>query len=262
MRILILGCGWLAESFAIHMKHQGHEVWASTTTSKKYHRLKADGIFSFILDFDYENFPAQVVLPTQFDFVLNSIPASQKNSVAILENRFSNIKSFYAHMTWKKQVFLSSIGIYPEKDGVFDESYADITELSSKLLLAEASMLGLADTIIYRLGGLFGKNRVFAKYFAERICTTGEQPANFVHIDDVIRLLEVASCNALKYTVYNVVAPLHPKKKDVILASAKKYGYALPLAFEAADATQKIVSGRLLLEELDYQFVLPDPLQF
>ncbi|MNI26776.1 hypothetical protein D3C73_804890 [compost metagenome] len=262
MRILILGCGWLAESFAIHMKHQGHEVWASTTTSEKYHRLKADGIFSFILDFDCENFPAQVVLPTQFDFVLNSIPASQKNSVAILENRFSNIKSFYAHMTSKKQVFLSSIGIYPEKDGVFDESYADITELSSKLLLAEASMLGLADTIIYRLGGLFGKNRVFAKYFAERICTTGEQPANFVHIDDVIRLLEVASCNALKYTVYNVVAPLHPKKKDVILASAKKYGYALPLAFEAADATQKIVSGRLLLEELDYQFVLPDPLQF
>ncbi|MBB1647083.1 GDP-L-fucose synthase [Sphingobacterium sp. UME9] len=262
MRILILGCGWLAESFAIHMKHQGHEVWASTTTSEKYHRLKADGIFSFILDFDYENFPAQVVLPTQFDFVLNSIPASQKNSVAILENRFSNIKSFYAHMTWKRQVFLSSIGIYPDKDGVFDESYADITELSSKLLLAEASMLGLADTIIYRLGGLFGKNRVFAKYFAERICTTGEQPANFVHIDDVIRLLEAASCNALKYTVYNIVAPLHPKKKDVILASAKKYGYALPLAFEAADATQKIVSGRLLLEELDYQFVLPDPLQF
>lgn len=262
MRILILGCGWLAESFAIHMKHQGHEVWASTTTSEKYHRLKADGIFSFILDFDYENFPAQVVLPTQFDFVLNSIPASQKNSVAILENRFSNIKSFYAHMTWKKQVFLSSIGIYPDKDGVFDESYADITELSSKLLLAEASMLGLADTIIYRLAGLFGKNRVFAKYFAERICTTGEQPANFVHIDDVIRLLEAASCNALKYTVYNIVAPLHPKKKDVILASAKKYGYALPVAFEAADATQKIVSGRLLLEELDYQFVLPDPLQF
>ena len=262
MRILILGCGWLAESFAMHMKHQGHEVWASTTTSEKYHRLKADGIFSFILDFDYENFPAQVDLPTQFDFVLNSIPASQKNSVAILENRFTNIKSFYAHMTWKKQVFLSSIGIYPDKDGVFDESYADATELSSKLLLAEASMLGLDDTIIYRLGGLFGKNRVFAKYFSERICTTGEQPANFVHIDDVIRLLEAASCNALKHTVYNVVAPLHPKKKDVILASAKKYGYALPLAFEAGDVTQKIVSGRLLLEELDYQFVLPDPLQF
>lgn len=262
MRILILGCGWLAESFALHMKYQGHEVWASTTTSEKYHRLNADGIFSFILDFDYENFPARIDLPTQFDFVLNSIPASQKNSVSILENRFSNIKSFYRHITWKKQVFLSSIGIYPDKDAVFDEFYADTTELSSKLLLAEACMLGLADTIIYRLGGLFGKNRVFAKYFSERICTTGEQPANFVHIDDVIRLLEAASCNVLKHTVYNVVAPLHPKKKDVILASAKKYGYILPLAFEATNTIQKIVRGELLQEELEYEYVLPNPLQF
>ncbi len=128
--------------------------------------------------------------------------------------------------------------------------------------MAEEYMLELANTVVYRLGGLFGKNRVFAKYFSERICTTGEQPANFVHIEDVVALLEATTNRTLKHTVYNVVAPLHPKKKDVILASAKKYGYALPLAFEAAETTQKIVSGELLQEELDYQFVLPDPLQF
>lgn len=78
----------------------------------------------------------------------------------------------------------------------------------------------------------------------------------------MIRLLEAASCNVLKHTVYNVVAPLHPKKKDVILASAKKYGYILPLAFEATNTIQKIVRGELLQEELEYEYVLPDPLQF
>jgi hypothetical protein len=244
------------------MKNRGHEVWASTTTSEKYHRLKADGIFSFILDFDCESFPENADLPDQFDFVLNSIPASQKNSLTVIENRFSNIKLFFDHITWGKQVFLSSIGIYPNKDAVFDESYADTAELSSKLLFAEECMLGLTHTIVYRLGGLFGKNRVFAKYFSERICTTGEQRANFVHIDDVVRLVEEASCRVLKHAIYNVVAPLHPKKMDVILASAKKHGYALPLAFEAEDVTQKIVSGKLLQEELGYQFISPDPLQF
>jgi len=244
------------------MKRQGHEVWASTTTYEKYHRLKADGIFSFILDFDCESFPEKADLPDQFDFVLNSIPASQKNSLTVIENRFSNIKLFFGHITWRKQVFLSSIGIYPDKDAVFDESYVDTAELSSKLFLAEKCMLGLAHTIVYRLGGLFGKNRVFAKYFSERICTTGEQPANFVHIDDAVKLIEEASCHLLRHAIYNVVAPLHPKKMDVILASAKKYGYALPLAFEATDAVQKIVSGKLLQEELEYQFILPDPLQF
>jgi len=244
------------------MKRQGHEVWASTTTYEKYHRLKADGIFSFILDFDCESFPEKADLPDQFDFVLNSIPASQKNSLTVIENRFSNIKLFFGHIKWRKQVFLSSIGIYPDKDVVFDESYADTAELSSKLFLAEKCMLGLAHTIVYRLGGLFGKNRVFAKYFSERICTTGEQPANFVHIDDAVKLIEEASYHLLRHAIYNVVAPLHPKKMDVILASAKKYGYALPLAFEATDAVQKIVSGKLLQEELEYQFILPDPLQF
>ena len=262
MKILILGCGWLAESFAVQMKHRGYEVWASTTKSEKYHRLNADGIFSFIMDFDCESFPENVDLPTRFDFVLNSVPASQKNSIAVLKNRFSNIKLFFDHIIWERQVFLSSIGIYPDKDGVFDEFYDDSAELSSKLLLAEQCMLGLANTIIYRLGGLFGKNRVFAKYFSESVCTTGEQPANFVHIEDVVELVELACCRVLKHTIYNVVAPLHPKKMDVIIASAKKYGYTLPLAFEATNTIQKIVSGKLLQEELEYEFVLPDPLQF
>lgn len=262
MRILILGCGWLGESFAVYMKHQGHEVWASTTTDEKYHRLNAEGIFSFMLDFDGESFPEKAGIPNQFDFVLNSIPASQKNSVEKLNNRFSNIKQFFSRISWQAHVFLSSTGIYPAKDVVFDESFTNRAELAPKLLMAEEYMLKLANTIVYRLGGLFGKNRVFAKYFSERICTTGEQPANFVHIDDVVALLEATTNRTLKHAVYNVVAPLHPKKKDVILASAKKYGYALPLAFEAAETTQKIVSGELLQEELDYQFVLPDPLQF
>ncbi|WP_293886169.1 MULTISPECIES: GDP-L-fucose synthase [unclassified Sphingobacterium] len=262
MRILILGCGWLGESFAVYMKHQGHEVWVSTTTYEKYHRLKAEGIFSFMLDFDGESFPEKVDIPIQFDFVLNSIPASQKNSVEMLDNRFFNIKQFFSRISWQTHVFLSSTGIYPSKDVVFDEFFTNRAELAPKLLMAEESMLELANTVVYRLGGLFGKNRVFAKYFSERICTTGEQPANFVHIDDVVALLEATTNRTLKHTIYNVVAPLHPKKKDVIIASAKKYGYALPLAFEAAETTQKIVSGELLQEELDYQFVLPDPLQF
>ncbi len=262
MKILILGCGWLAESFAIDMIHQGHEVWASTTQNEKYHRLNANGIFSFIIDFDQENFPKRIDLPAHFDVVLNSVPASQKNSLSVLENRFSNITCFLGRIAWRKQIFLSSIGIYPDKDGLFVESYSDQAELSPKLLLAEQKMLRLTNTVIYRLGGLFGKNRIFAKYFCDRICTTGEQPANFVHIDDVVQLIVAALFNKLQWPVYNVVAPLHPKKKDVIYASAKKYGLALPIAFEPGVDFQKIVSGELLQTELRYQFILPDPLQF
>lgn len=262
MRILILGCGWLAESFAKQMKHQGHEVWASTTQYEKYLRLKADGIFSFIADFDNADTLVDIQLPNQFDFVLNSVPASQKNSIPGLERRFSTVKRFLADIKWTKQLFLSSIGIYPDKDAVYNESNLDGIELSEKLFLAERLMLQLPGTYVYRLGGLFGKNRVFAKYFANRICTTGEQLANFVHLDDVVSLIGLAVVCDLNYPIYNVVAPLHPKKKDVILASAQKYGFDLPIKFEAGDHFQKLVCGSLLQSELDYQYIWPDPLEF
>ncbi|MFU1855967.1 GDP-L-fucose synthase [Sphingobacterium sp. NGMCC 1.201703] len=262
MRILILGCGWLAESFAMDMKHQGHEVWASTTQYEKYHRLKTDGIFSFIADFDNSNTLPDMLFPSQFDFVLNSVPASQKNSLSALEVRFSNISRFLDNIQWTKQLFLSSVGIYPDKDVVYHELDSSGIEFSEKLFLAEQQMLALPNTCVYRLGGLFGKNRVFAKYFANRICTTGEQLANFVHLDDVVRLISLASVKDLRHAVYNVVAPMHPKKKDVILASAQKYGFDLPLRFEPGDHFQKVVSGSLLQKELDYQYIWPNPLEF
>lgn len=40
MRYLILGCGWVGEFVANLWLKEGHEVWASTTTAEKYHRLK------------------------------------------------------------------------------------------------------------------------------------------------------------------------------------------------------------------------------
>src|SRR5690606_24668961 len=99
----------------------GHEVWASTTQYEKYHRLKTDGIFSFIADFDKGSVLPDEFLPDQFDFVLNSIPASQKNSLSGLGTRFSNVKGFLENIQWTKQVFLSSVGIYPDKDVVYSE---------------------------------------------------------------------------------------------------------------------------------------------
>jgi len=262
MRILILGCGWLASAFAMEQRLRGHEVWASTTNKEKYHRLKNDGIFSFIADFDRSDFRDSVAIPREFDFVLNSVPASQKNDLATLQNRFLNIQSFLSNLRWNKHVFLSSVGIYPDQDGWFDEKYNERSKLSEKLLVAEELMLNLSHTCVYRLGGLFGRNRIFARYFSNRVCTTAEQVANFVHLEDVIRLVDLAMVNDLQHPVYNVVAPMHPAKKEVILASAGKYGFELPVKFETVADFQKMVSGELLSGELNYRYIWPDPVDF
>lgn len=257
MRILILGCGWVGEEVAKYYIEKGDDVFATCTSIEKADNLNAFGCKVAIVNFDDANSIDE--FPKEFDYVLNSIPASSKNTVAEISNRFQNVRNYLSHIRYKKHIYLSSIGIYPDIDFTFDELYAG--EMNERLEVAEQKVQ-LPNTHIYRLGGLFGKNRIFAKYFQNRICTTGDQPANFLHVDDVVNLLALGFENDLQSLIYNILAPEHPTKKEVILASVEKYGFALPSGFEAQDSFQKIVDGSKISKELDYQYIYPSPLDF
>lgn len=257
MRILILGCGWVGEEVAKYYIEKGDDVFATCTSIEKADNLNAFGCKVAIVNFDDANSIDE--FPKEFDYVLNSIPASSKNTVAEISNRFQNVRNYLSHIRYKKHIYLSSIGIYPDIDFTFDEAYAG--EMNERLEVAEQKVQ-LPKTHIYRLGGLFGKNRIFAKYFQNRICTTGDQSANFVHVDDVVNLLALGFKNDLQNSIYNILAPEHPTKKEVILTSAEKYGFALPSGFEVQDSFQKIVDGSKISKELDYQYIYPSPLDF
>lgn len=259
-RVLILGCGWVGEEFANAMKLRGNEVWVTTTTEEKKLRLSEQGFQSVLLDFDSKVVLDGFDIPITFDFVLNSIPASSRNSQEVLLERFNCIKLLLEQLTFRKHIYLSSIGIYPDADGLFDENWQD--HLDERLLLAEQTMQQADNTLIYRLGGLFGKSRIFAKYFSGKVCRTGNQPANFVHLADVVKLLVLGFERLRVGEIFNIVAPEHPKKKAVILASAAKYGYAGPSAFESTFNFQKIVSGQKIIDELQYHYKYPSPLKF
>lgn len=260
-RLLILGCGWVGEAFAFYCRDQGIEVWASTTNRDKCRRLQNDGISSFIQDFDLEE-SVEGAVPTYFDFVLTSVPATKKNTIELLTKRFQQVHKFLDHLTYGNHIFLSSVGIYPDLDQVFDESYGDVMQLDPKLLLAEDIMRTLPHTHVFRLGGLFGKNRIFAKYFENKVCSTGYQLANFVHIEDVVRLLFLDFAQPAAYDLFNVVAPEHPLKKDVIIASGVKYGFAPPLDFDPQEPQLKLVSSKRIARVFDYTFLYPSPLYF
>ncbi|KGE15901.1 NAD-dependent epimerase/dehydratase family protein [Sphingobacterium deserti] len=259
MRYLILGCGWVGEALAKTLLQKGHQVYASTTDSEKYQRLQALGISAILADFDREvdlaSFPGEV------DFVLNSIPAVKRLEQPLLEARFASLKEVLKHLTYRKQIFLSSIGVYPDVDGDFTESSA-LDAKAYKLYAAEECMLTLANTVVYRLGGLFGDQRIFAKYFQDKVCHTGAQLANFIHQDDVLNLIVLGFEQNLSSSCYNLVAPAHPTKREVVLASAAKYGFKPPSAFEDREKFKKQVIGDKILQELHYVFKYPSPLDF
>ncbi len=260
-KALILGCGWLAEDLAYTLKNKNWEIWATTTTPEKYHRLKNDGISIYLHDFDQNENLAIQEFPF-FDLLIISVPASQKNSLEQIDYRFQHIAQFIQQLSYTKAIFFSSIGIYPDLDREFREDPDPTYELSPKLYLAENKLSHLPNLSIFRLGGLFGKKRIFAKYFQQRICTTGDQPANFIHIEDVIGLIESFIPNTSKPDIYNLVAPEHPSKRAVIEASALKYQLDLPTSFEPQNSFQKIVLGDKIIKLLNYTFKYPSPLDF
>lgn len=259
-RVLILGCGFVGEEFAGAMKLRGYEVWVTTTSEEKRLQLSEQGFQAALLDLDAEVGLDASGLPIEFDFVLNSIPASSRNSEEVLTKRFDILKRLLESLNYRKHIYLSSIGIYPDMDGLFDECWLD--NLDNRLLFAEQLMQQLDNTLIYRLGGLFGKSRIFAKYFSGKVCQTGNQPANFVHLADVVNLLVLGFEKLEPGEVFNIVAPEHPKKKAVILASASKYGYAGPSSFESGLNVQKVVSGQKIIDQLQYRYRYPSPLKF
>lgn len=259
MVYLILGCGWIGETLANILLKEGHQVYASTTNEQKYQRLQAAGIFAIWANFDVEI--ATDVFPRRVDFVLNSIPAVKRLPEEQLQRRFQRLHALLLRTSYRKHIFLSSIGAYPDIDGVYAEDYK-LESVANNLLHAESILSGLPDSIVYRLGGLFGGERVFAKYFEHKVCTTGAQLANFVHRDDVIRLICRGFEQPLSEKLYNIVAPDHPTKKEVILASANKYGYAEPSGFQDEDTFQKWVCGEKIRKELNYSFIYPSALVF
>ncbi len=259
--LLILGCGWVGEELAYQLKGKGWNVWVTTTTPEKYHRLINDGIFGYIHDFDrdlYVDLPVDI----SFDAVINSIPATQRNSEAEIDHRFSFVFNALSFINYKKHIFLSSVGVYPDIDGTFDETFNQEELMTQKLRIAEKKMMSLPFSSTFRLGGLFGKNRIFGKYFQDKVVTTGDQPANFIHLDDVIGIIGQALETNLPIGYYNLVAPEHPSKKEVILKSAQKYMYSYPSSFDPKDSFQKLIVADKITNLLNYQFKYPSPLDF
>ena len=241
---------------------KGHRVWATCTTAEKAQRLEELGLHSAVADFDRAGESPRLGQQV-FDTVVISVPIRRKDRPDTVLQRFVRLVAFLRQLSFHQAFFFGSVGIYPKVDALIDETTFPETALDAKLLSGEHLLRSAFPSLnILRLGGLFGADRVLAKYFVGKVCQIGFQPANFVHVEDICRIVDAMMAAGSQAQTYNVVAPEHPLKKAVIEASAAKYGYDLPLAFAEADSTAKIVSSERLIADLGYRFMYRTPLQF
>lgn len=173
------------------------------------------------------------------DVLLIAIPP-RNNYLEVLSQTLEHISS------QTQVILLSSISFY---DG--------------KPLVVEAEFLVQhyhEKTVILRLGGLMGYDRVAGKYTAGKVMTSDSR-TNYVHRDDVVGILEAIISQNISAEVFDVVAPFQSTKKEIFSQNAKKFSFK-ETEFLAGDEVGKRLSPTKLCEILEYVFIKEDVRNF
>ncbi|BFO67662.1 hypothetical protein [Chryseobacterium sp. KCF3-3] len=249
-KIGIIGYGWLGERLASSLS--GKYVLATTTTTEsKVNQLNNKGIHAVMASFpDYQLAEplSQWEEVKNMDVLIITIPVSEKSCcVSSLYNRIQNLSTFIGD--FKGQMFLmSSTGVYPDLPQDFTEEDIPLEKISGERMLRNK----YPQLNILRLGGLMGDNRLLKNYNVSNL----DHAVNHIHYADISRIISEMIEKETQSKLYNVTAPIHPAKSQVINAQKNIEDDEV---FEGKG--KKVLSSKLV-SELDYVFQYPDPRMF
>lgn len=106
---------------------------------------------------------------------------------------------------------------------------------------------------ILRLGGLMGDNRQLKNYKI----SNPEQAVNHIHYYDICRSIETIINNHISSETFNIVAPQHPTKGEVIGIQNKKENKHI-----SETTQQRIISSEKSEKLLNFIYEKPDPRLF
>lgn len=245
----IIGFGWLGNHIAERLSNQ-YEIYATTTTVSKIADIESKGYNATLAEFPDTLDPEikEWEVASALDAIIVSVPFSgiRGAQVSMTEKR-QNLLNFLGD--FKGQLFYtSSTGVYPHTDKEFSEDEVPAEEVESENFILEK----FPQTNILRLAGLMGGERLLKNYNISQL----DQLVNHIHYADICSAVEKMLDQQLTSRVYNVVAPVHPNKEEVI--NAQK---GLPYTGERT-TVGRTISPAKLIKELDFEFQYPDPRYF
>jgi nucleoside-diphosphate-sugar epimerase len=263
--VSILGCGWLGLPLAERLLHNNYQVKGSTTTAEKIEILKSKGIKAYQLDFNPE--PQQAVGDFfQADFVIINIPPQ----VAKKGDRFhiEQIANILKHIPKKSFIiYVSATSVYPNQGRTWKESDLFSLQESGNRTLFEAEQLITQSTnsyVIIRPGGLFGSSRMLGNYVQGRTMTDANEPVNYVHLEDMMGIIQLILLNneQIKGQTVNAVCPEHPLKKTIALQNCHDFGLESPKPLPNKPAKNRLLDGSKIESVLSYEFIFRNPVEF
>ena len=268
--ISVLGCGWLGLPLATKLAEMGHIVKGSTQTAAKLAVLHKQGIDPYLIEVhrkikgnNLSHFFKSGVL------IINIPPGRKRRDVARSHPKQIEaiIEKALLHGT-KRVLFVSSTSVYGNVNRMVTESDETRPETPSGEALVAAENLLLAqtafETTIIRFGGLTGADRKAGRFLVgKKDVKNGDAPVNMIHQDDCIGLITQIIIQEKWGYLFNACADEHPTRKEFYTAQAKLQGFEAP-QFSKEDALVgfKEVSNYKIKEELSYDFLKPNPLNF
>lgn len=270
--ISILGCGWLGLPFGKYLAEKDIQVKGSTTQESKIELLKEAHIEPFILKFSTEIEGDSVADFLDSETLLINIPPriSLQKTDAHVEQIGLLIEKIKTSPI-KNIIYISSTSVYPELNReVFETDVKTPEESGSATLVKTENLLwnftkerNLNLTIL-RCGGLMGYDRIPAKYFSGwKGLTSGNTVVNYIHRDDLIRIIEVIIEQNLWNETFNIVSPIHPTRKEIYTKNCIELGFEMPEFVEpTVPQPFKIISADKFIKASNYEFIYENPIDY
>ncbi|NER29637.1 MAG: SDR family oxidoreductase [Symploca sp. SIO1C4] len=232
MKIAILGCGYVGKAVARQWTKSGHIVTATTTTPEKITDLEA--IAQRVVVMKGDNLEALTDIVRNQDVVLFCVGAKASTVEGYQEaylNTATNLVTALRNNPGVKQlIYTGNYALYGDKKGEWvDENTAIAPTSEYGRILAETEQLLLSancSVCIFRLGGIYGAGREILKIFRPGAGTTrpgtGEDAANWIHLDDIVAALELARAKQLE-GIYHLVNDVPLIKKQLLNSLCQKY---------------------------------------
>ncbi|WP_445945285.1 SDR family oxidoreductase [Shewanella sp.] len=274
-QIGIIGCGWFGLPLAQAFIKQGHQVIGSKRSLEGCKQLASLGVTAYPLDLNQDSFADEINGVLDCEFLVINIPPGLRKKAGKPESRYleqlQKLLTLIGPRHYQKLVFISTTGVYPAKmdcsEPLSEADAAPHSDSSETLLKAEALFAQITNSCIVRFAGLVGPNRHPGRFLAGKASLSGANVAvNLVHLDDCIAAVmqiinaEHRANNCVNSTteIYNVVAPIHPKKGEFYAFASAHLGLAAP-EFNQQLMPTKVISGALLCQQFGFVYQYPDP---
>jgi nucleoside-diphosphate-sugar epimerase len=269
---VILGCGYVGVRVA-QVWQQTLTVTATTTTPARVAELEAIAQQVKVLKGDDAS-ALRSLLQDQ-EIVLLSMGARYGSYAETYLKTAETLVGVLPDCPSVRQIiYTGSYAVYGDQGGAWvdeETTVAPANENGEILAATEQVLLQAANdqlqVCVFRLGGIYGPGRELVKIFGRVAGTTrpgtGEDAANWVHLDDIVGAIDFARQQGLN-GIYNLVGTVPLTSKE-LLDQVMSTHHLPPISWNPAQPSLRPYNAKVSNQKLrsaGYTFIHPEIQQF